>query len=217
MREKAESRNATSTVYVIAAAGRELAAFDALFSSVHLPVEYFISASDGLRELSRFHRGCVVVDTTAPGVNGVGVLRDLRRRGARLPVILLCPPGDVAGAVHAIKSGCADYLEKPYSGQMLLDSVYNAMEEDWRQEKARSSRRELWRRLDALTPREWEVLVPMIRGRSNIEIAASLGVSPRTVEVYRSRVMSKTGAVNLPELIRIAMHLDLLAENRRGN
>ncbi|MCC5810554.1 MAG: response regulator transcription factor [Ectothiorhodospiraceae bacterium] len=211
-----EPQDITSTVYVIDSAGSNLPAYDALFSSVHLQVEYFSSASEGVRSLNRFHRGCVVVDTTAPEVDGVSVLQQLRRRGVRLPVIVLSLPGDVAGAVFAMKSGCADYLEKPYSGQMLLDSVYEAMEEDWRQERSRSAKRELWGRLETLTPREWEVLLPMIRGRSNVEIAANLGVSPRTVEVYRSRVLAKSGAVNLPELIRIAMRLDLLSDGRAG-
>lgn len=201
-----------STVYVIDPDATVVAALKKLFASVHVHAEYFESAADCLACLDRTSRGCVIADATAPGVFADTFQQLLRREGIELPVIFLSNSGDVATAVKALKCGAADFLEKPFNGQVLLDTVHRAIDTNWRAAHERSSKLELRTRFDGLTPREWEVVLLMIKGCSNRRIAEELGISQKTVEVYRSRIMSKTRTANLPELIRIAIRIDLLGE-----
>ncbi|HET8700099.1 MAG TPA: LuxR C-terminal-related transcriptional regulator [Nitrococcus sp.] len=183
-----------------------------LFSSVCIEAEYFRSAEECLARLDPGSRGCIIADAAAPGVSVATLQYRLQEKDIELPVIFLSYSGDVATAVMALKCGAADFLEKPFNGQTLLDTVHRAIEINRIEAHYRSVRRELRARFDALTPREWEVILPMVKGCSNRMIAEELGVSEKTVEVYRARIMRKAGAANLPELIRIAVRIDLLGE-----
>lgn len=201
-----------SSVYVVDPDPIVVATLKELFSSVHIEAEYFNSADECLARVNRCSRGCIIADAAAPGACVATFQHRLREQGIELPVIFLSYSGDVATAVMALKSGAADFLEKPFNDQTLLDAVHRAIETDQIQAHHKARRQELRARFDALTPREWDVVVPMIKGCSNRMIAAELGLSEKTVELYRSRIMRKIGAAKLPELIRIAIRIDLLGE-----
>lgn len=206
------SASTKSTVYVIEPDASVVATLKELFSSVRIEAEYFNSADDCLARVNRYSCGCLIADAAAPGVGVATLQHRLCEEGIGLPVIFLSYSGDVATAVHALKCGAADFLEKPFNGQAFLDAVHRAIESNQIGTHHRAVTRELRARFDPLTPREWEVVLPMIKGCSNRMIAGELGLSEKTVEVYRSRIMRKTGAANLPELIRIAIRINLLGE-----
>lgn len=204
-----------ATVYVITPQAEVRATLGVLFLSVHIRARYYDSAQAWMPDREPGAPGCVVADMCAPGVDGAGFLRRQRRRGMNLPVILLSDSDDVPTAVEALKAGAWDYLCKPFNGQILLDSVHGALEQARIGLSRHAVRRELQSRFDSLTPRERDVVVPMVQGLSNREIAERLGVSPKTVEVYRSRIMRKTRADNLCSLIRMAIRVELLAQPSR--
>ncbi|MXX16170.1 MAG: response regulator transcription factor [Gammaproteobacteria bacterium] len=148
-------------------------------------------------------RGCIMLDVRMPGMDGLSLLEVLKARNNALPVIVLTGHADVAMAIHAMKSGAYDFLEKPYSDDELLAAVGAAL--DRNREHAREVVRTRRTRiaLDGLTPREREVLELIVEGLTNKGIADRLGISERTVEVHRSRIMSKSGAGSLSELVRM--------------
>ncbi|MCO6441328.1 MAG: response regulator transcription factor [Nitrococcus mobilis] len=200
------------TVYVIDPDVFIVTTLQGLFSSVHIEAEYFDSAGACLARVNRYSRGCIVADAEAPDLCIATFLRRLHENGIELPVIFLAYSSDVATAVNALKRGAVDFLEKPFNGQTLLDTVHRTIESDQIAAHDRAVRQELWGRFEALTAREREVLVPMVKGCSNRMIAGELGLSEKTIEAYRSRIMHKIGTTNLPELIRMAMRIDLLGE-----
>ena len=201
-----------STVYVLDPDPTVVATLKELFACVRIKAEYFEAARECLERLNRYSRGCVIADAAAPDVCGAEFQQRLRDKGVELPVIFLSYAGDVATAVMALKNGAADFFEKPFNSQTLLDAVHRAIETDRIETHDKTVRWELRGRFDTLTPREWEVVVPMIKGCSNRAIATQLGVSEKTVELHRSRIMRKIGVAKLTELIRIAIRIDLLAE-----
>lgn len=201
-----------SSVYVVDPDPQVVATLKELFACVRIRAEYFDSARDCLARLNRYSRGCVIADAAAPHVHGAEFQQRLRDENIDLPVIILSFTGDVTAAVKALKNGAADFFEKPFNGQALLDAVHRAIEDDRVESHDRAVRWELRGRFDTLTPREWDVVVPMIKGCSNRLIAAQLGLSEKTVELHRSRIMRKVEVTKLTELIRIAIRIDLLAE-----
>lgn len=201
----------SSTVYVIDTNAEVPRRLDDLFSSVTIRALYFQRLDDCLEILGKGSRGCLLVDVNIEGCKPDQLFRNLAERKIRLPVIYLAQRPEVATAVDALKSGAFDFLEKPFHGQALLDSVQAALAMDQEEARQREQRRELWQRFDKLTPREREVLPLLVRGLPNRHIAEQLGLSTKTVEVHRNRIIRKTGARNLPELIRMAIRIDLLA------
>lgn len=150
---------------------------------------------------------CLLVDVRMPGMGGLELQRELKRRDARLPVIMITGHGDIPMAVAALKAGAADFLEKPFDSHMLLASIAEASR------RAQSGAdgvdvAEIGRRLAELTPREREVMELVIAGMSNKVIAHSLNIAVRTVEIHRARVMEKSGARSLAELVRLAIRLE---------
>ncbi|EAR22727.1 response regulator transcription factor [Nitrococcus mobilis] len=200
------------TVYVIDSDALIVATLQKLFSSVHIEAEYFNSADACLARIMRCSRGCILADASTPELCVATFQHRLSEDDIELPVIFLSKGSDVATAVDALKHGAADFLEKPFNDQMLLDAVHRAIEIDQVAAADRAARQTLRNRFDALTAREWEVLIPMIKGSSNRMIAGELGLSKKTVEAHRARIMRKTEATNLAELIRIALRIDLLGE-----
>ena len=148
---------------------------------------------------------CVLLDVKMPGLDGLEVQRRLNERGETLPVIILTGHGDIAMAVQAIRAGAADFLEKPVSGKRLLASVLRAIDIDRSVRQEQRTRSEVGTRLRGLTKRERQVLERLVLGRTNKFVARELGVSPRTVEVYRRNVMLKMGADNLSHLVRMTL------------
>ncbi|HEY2968406.1 MAG TPA: response regulator [Casimicrobiaceae bacterium] len=170
----------------------------------------FARGEDFLAAIDSAARGCVLLDLRMPTVDGIAVQAALAARGIRLPVIILTAHGDVASARAALKGGAFDFLEKPIDDTLLMATIDAALGRDAsaRIEGERSDA--LRRRVARLTARERQVLAAVIDGRHNREIAANLGISPRTVEVYKARLMDKLQIDRLPELIRLALEFRLM-------
>lgn len=149
----------------------------------------------------------VLLDLRLPGMSGAQVQGELAERGLRWPVIMLTAHGDVTSARNALKGGASDFIEKPIEESILLAALEHAASEQIEIEAVAARREETRRRLDRLTPREREVLAMIVAGRHNREVAQELGISPRTVEVYKARVMDKLGVERLPDLIRLTLDL----------
>jgi two-component system response regulator FixJ len=178
-----------------------------LLRSVKLPVAVYASAQEFLPSYAIDQPGCLVVDVRMPGMSGLELQQQLNLRGAMIPVIFITGHGDISMAVEAMRQGAFDFLPKPFRDQELLDRVQRALEKDAanRREIAQTQRvREL---LDTLTPREREVLELVTSGKPNKVMAAELGVSQRTVEIHRARVMEKMHANSLAQLVRMVMDL----------
>jgi RNA polymerase sigma factor (sigma-70 family) len=169
----------------------------------------FGCGEDFLTAIDRRVGGCILLDLRLPGIDGLAVQAELSTRGVALPIIMLTAHGDVASARAALKAGAFDFLEKPIDDAALNTAIDAALAVE-REARDRAGRRAQWHdRLARLTPREREVLDLVVRGRHNREIAAALGISPRTVEVYKARVMDKLQADRLTDLIRVAVDLEL--------
>ncbi len=171
--------------------------------------------ADGSAFLAAFDAsasGCVLLDLKMPGHDGLAVQVELARRGNAMPVVVLTAHGDVASARATLKAGAFEFLEKPVDDALLGQTIEAALAQD-AQSRSRTERRDVLRRqLGRLTPREREVLALVVRGRHNREIALELGISPRTVEVHKARVMDKLQVQRMPDLIRMALELGLVSE-----
>ena len=154
--------------------------------------------------------GCLLLDIRVSGRGDPSPQQQLREHGIDVPVIIITGHGNVATAVAAMKQGALDFIEKPFNDQLLLDCIHNALAEDVVRRRARARRQELMRRFDTLTPREQDVLRWVVRGLSNRQIAKLLNLSRKTVEVHRAKVMQKTRADTLSQLIRMAMAIGIL-------
>ncbi|HEX9803100.1 MAG TPA: response regulator transcription factor [Gammaproteobacteria bacterium] len=176
-----------------------------LMQSVGLSTETFPSADAFLQGFGEDRPGCLLLDIRMPGISGLELQSLLRERGFRLPLVVISGHADVPMAVRALKAGAFDFIEKPFNDQLLLDTVQRAIEHD-RQQRESHARVDVWRRrLDTLTPREREVLQLVVGGASNKQISSELGVSMKTVEAHRARVMDKLQADSLSELVRMTL------------
>ncbi len=176
-----------------------------LIESTGMQVRTFDSADAFLAAYYPSCAGCLLLDVRMPGMGGLELQGYMAREGYRLPVIIITGHGDVAMAVKAMKAGAADFIEKPFHDEDLLRSIRNALELDERQRVTQTTRAQIAARLAELTPREHEVMGMVTDGKSNKEMAATLGVSTKTVEAHRARVMEKMRAESLAELVRMAL------------
>ena len=167
------------------------------------------SSGDEFLESRRIDTGSVLLDIRMPGMDGLEVQAELTRRGVQLPVIVLTGHGDVELAVRAMKAGAVDFLEKPYKAEELTEAVERAFERAEQARESQSARNEAVAKLNALTPREREILQGLRAGMANKMIARWLDLSPRTVEVYRAKMMAKLGVTSLSQALRIALDGDL--------
>lgn len=149
--------------------------------------------------------GCVLTDLQMPGMSGLDLQEALRNRGISLPVVVLTAHGDVATTRLAMKNGAVDFLEKPVDNEILIDVLQNAIREDTSRHDAHRSELVARSRLERLTPRERDVLNLLVDGLSQREIAGRLEISPRTVEVYKARMMEKLQCGSLAEVVRTAI------------
>ena len=170
-----------------------------------LPAAIYGSAEDFLAIADTVATGCVVTDVRMPRMSGLDLVRRLKARGIALPVIVITGHGDVPLAVEAMRAGVVDFIEKPFDDEVLLSAIRMALDVKVETDVHAEERRRFEQVLATLSPRETEVLRGVITGKMNKVIAFELGISPRTVEVYRANVMSKTHANGLSELVRIAL------------
>ena len=165
-------------------------------------VRAYTRAEELLARGAALEPGCVVSDVRMPGIDGLLLLQRLRTKGSPLPLMLITGHGDVSMAVRAMKAGAVDFLEKPFEADALLTAIDEALRSNSDEvvEDAETTRL----RLLKLTPREQEVFDHLVTGQSNKEIAACMGISPRTVEFHRAHIMEKTAAKGLPDLVRLS-------------
>jgi len=175
-----------------------------LLESVGLRAMPFTSGRDFLEAYDANGNACVLLDVRMPGMGGLQVQEALGARGLDLPVIFVSGHADVPIVVRAFKAGAVDFIEKPYNQQLLLDSVQQALSRDERR-AADGERASLQERLDSLTQRERDVLLPLVQGFTTKEIARQLDISIKTVDLYRSRVMKRMQAERLADLVGMAI------------
>lgn len=183
-----------------------------LLSAADFQVRAFDSGTAFLDAIDSLEAGCVLLDIILGDINGLEVLEGLAEHKSALPVIMMTGHGDVPMAVRAMKVGAVDFIEKPYSEEQIISSIQRALE---RGEQARTKGTladEVGERINLLTPRESDVLEQLVIGRPNKLIAYELGISPRTVEIHRARVMEKMQAESLSHLVRMALTAGLLPE-----
>ena len=167
-------------------------------------VKTYPSGVDFLREAKSAAPGCVLLDVRMPEMDGLEVQRAMRDRGILLPVIVMTGHGDVGVAVQAMKSGAVDFIEKPFEKSVLLSAIEEGLSRLEEAGKRNARAEEAKVRLEALTPRELDVLKGLVRGHPNKTIAYDLGISPRTVEIHRANLMTKLAVASLSEALRIA-------------
>jgi two-component system response regulator FixJ len=199
-----------STVHVIDddEAVRHSLAF--LLRSAKIDVKTYESASAFLDVASNVKTGCVITDVRMPEISGIDLLRRLRDLKIGVPVIIITGHGDVPLAVEAMKIGAVDFLEKPFDDEVMLTAVRSALNKQDSDSKRQAERADIKSRLAALSNREHDVLNGLVAGHANKQIAFDLGISPRTVEIYRANLMTKMQAASLSDLVRMALITEIL-------
>jgi FixJ family two-component response regulator len=173
-----------------------------LLSSVGLHTEIYASALEFLEHFDPRRHACLVADIRMPGLSGLELQQRLNEQQAEIPIIFITGHGDVPMAVTAMKSGAADFIQKPFRDQDLLDRIHKALDRDKDRRASRAEGDAIRERLALLTPRETEVMQRVVKGQANKVIAMDLGVSQRTVELHRARVMRKLRMRSLAELVQ---------------
>ena len=179
-----------------------------LMKSVGLSCQVFASAQAYLDVVDSIEAGCLVLDIRMPGMSGLELQKKLNAMGSMIPIIFITGHGDVPMAVQAMRDGALDFIQKPFRDQDLIDCINHALDEDSRNRSIQQQQQSLKGRISELTDREREVMQLVVAGKANKVIAAELGVSQRTVEIHRSRVMEKMRARSLAQLVRMAIALE---------
>ena len=178
-----------------------LKSLDRLLRSAGFAVRTFPSSQDFLQQHDGSAPGCVVLDLSMPGLDGLQLQQALTRAGDTCPVIFITGYGDVPTSVRAMKAGAVDFLTKPFDQTQLLAAVRAAIDKDRTARAARAERSSIGVRVAALTPREHQVMAHVVAGHLNKQIAAELGIAEKTVKVHRARVMKKMGVASVAELV----------------
>jgi len=197
-----------STVYVVDDDQAIRHAMGLLLKSVGLKHEVFGSADEFLEKHSGNENGCLVLDIRMPGLGGLELQERLAESGNSLPIIFITGHGDIPMAVEAMQKGAVDFIQKPFRDQELLDRISEALDTAVERLSERERRSDVHRRIDNLTKRELEVMQLVVTGKPNKITAHELGVSQRTVEIHRARVMEKMGARSLAELVRMKLSVE---------
>lgn len=206
--------NETQTTFVVDDDVGIRVAIESLLTSLGHVVETFRSAEDFI-ERRNFQPGCLVLDVRLPETSGLQLQKILRDRNDRIPIVFITGYGDVSMAVQAIKAGAVDFLLKPFREQDLLDSVQAALRLDRMQRQEYFSLETNLERYRSLTEREREIMMHVVTGQVNKQIAASIGLSDVTVKIHSAQVMRKMGVSSLAELVRIADKLKPISNTGR--
>lgn len=196
------------TVFVIDDDGAVRHFLRGLIASVNLRVEAYASAEEFLDAYQPDSPGCLLLDIRMPRMSGLELQQELSVRGVELPIIILTGHGNVQVAVHAMKAGAVDFIEKPFNNELLLDRVQKAVAESLETYEDRVKRDEILSRQKLLTPRERQVLELVIAGETNKNIAGHLHISEKTVEIHRAHVMEKMQATSLADLVKMVSILE---------
>ena len=199
------NNNTQPTVFIVDDDAAIRFAMAALMDSVDMQHEIFESADEFLEKVTEQRPGCLVLDIRMPGLGGLELQEELIKRGNTLPIIFITGHGDVPMAVDAMQKGAVDFIQKPFRDQDLLDRIREAIATDEERREAQQVHSEIEARLDKLTKREREVFELVVTGKPNKVIAYELGVSQRTVEIHRARVMEKMEARSLADLVKMHM------------
>lgn len=180
-----------------------------LIGSVGRKVETYASAEDFLAAYDHERPGCIVLDVRMPGLSGLELMEKLREDRFAPPVVLITGHGDIPMAVRALKAGAFDFIEKPFSDQVLLERIQQALHQDSEDRAAEQDRVDIERRASRLTSRETEVFELVVAGKPNKVVANELGLSQKTVEVHRAHVMEKMRAESFADLVKMAVMLEV--------
>jgi two-component system response regulator FixJ len=176
-----------------------------LLQTVDLEARTYESADAFLAALPSITGGCVLTDVRMPGLSGIDLVRRLKAMGSQLPVIIMTGHADVPLAIEAMKAGVVDFIEKPFDDDVLLAAIREALHQGAETTRTSHERAVVRERIAALSPREKDVLDGLVAGKANKVIAFDLGISPRTVEIYRANLMTKMQAASLSELVRMVL------------
>lgn len=176
-----------------------------LLETADLKAKAYESAVAFLEALPEVGGGCVITDVRMPEMTGIELVRRLKASGFSLPIVMITGHADVPLAVEAMKAGVADFIEKPFDDEVLLSAVQAALAQGEKDRRGQAEAAEIAARIASLSGRERDVLGGLVAGHANKVIAYDLGISPRTVEIYRANVMTKMKAASLSELVRMAM------------
>jgi FixJ family two-component response regulator len=180
-----------------------------LLKSVKIASQPFASGDEFLDAYDPEWKGCVLLDIRMPRISGMEVQKRLLEKNCTLPVIFITGHGDIPMAVEAMHLGAHDFVQKPFHDEELLDRIQQALMSQRQQQDELSLKRSIKKNYDQLTPREREVMSDVVRGHANKVIAIDLGLSQRTVEIHRARVMEKMHARSLAELVRLSLLIEL--------
>lgn len=198
-------RDMEPTVFIVDNDTPTLKSLEALMQSVRLRVEIYLLAEDFFRNYECARPGCLILGVRLPRISGLEVHKQLRRDGNDIPVIFLTQHGDVATAVAAMRAGAFDFLQKPCSDQYLLDRVQAAIAQNRESWQRNTEQRAIAARLQALSPREYDVINHLMAGRTSKGIAHELGVSLKTVDFHRANIMRKAGVQTIAELVHLVI------------
>lgn len=194
--------SSSRTVFVVDDDAAVRDALEELIDSVGLGVASFASAEDFLRQFAPDRAGCIVLDVRMPRMDGLKLQERLNELGTQIPIIFLTSHGDVQMAVQAMQRGAMDFVEKPFREQALLDSVNRALARDAEARRVQARKLQVRERLAQLTNREREVLEHVMVGKTSKTIAAELGLSPKTIDQHRAKIMEKMEADNIVALVQ---------------
>ena len=186
-----------------------------LLKAAGIPVRGFESARAFLDVLPTVEHGCIVTDVRMPEITGIDLLKKVKQVRPELPVIVITGHGDISLAVDAMKIGAVDFLEKPFDDDHLLAAVKSALDREADLARRKAEVGEVQEKLAALSNRERQVLEGLVAGNANKTIAFDLGISPRTVEIYRANLMTKMAANSLSDLVRMAMVAGILEDGKK--
>lgn len=200
----ADKKEVPAVVFIVDDDDAVRESLEFLMKSIDQPAESYASAKDFLNAYTD-KPGCLLLDIRMPGMSGIELQEELKKRNIRIPIIFITGHGDVPMAVKAIQNGAADFIQKPFRDQELIDRIREVLAEDTQSRADLSERSDILQRMGTLTEREKEVMEQVVIGKANKVVAIDLSVSQRTVEIHRANVMEKMKAKSLAQLVRLVM------------